>query len=32
MQIQGDAILCCAKPKEQRKLTSTGTLLCGGAA
>nr|CAH0099835.1 unnamed protein product [Daphnia galeata] len=32
MQIQGDATLCCAKPKEQRELTSTGTLLCGGAA
>lgn len=32
MQIQGDATLCCAKPKEQRELTATGTLLCGGAA
>ncbi|XP_050527326.1 probable phosphorylase b kinase regulatory subunit alpha isoform X1 [Daktulosphaira vitifoliae] len=30
MNIDGDATLCCAKfPKE---LTSTGTLLCGGAA
>lgn len=32
MQIQGDATLCCAKPKEQRELTPTGALLCGGAA
>lgn len=32
MQVQGDATLCCAKPKEQRELTATGALLCGGAA
>lgn len=32
MQIQGDATLCCAKPKEQRELTASGALLCGGAA
>ena len=32
MQIGGDATLCCAKPKEQRELTATGALLCGGAA
>ncbi|XP_011341323.1 probable phosphorylase b kinase regulatory subunit alpha isoform X1 [Ooceraea biroi] len=32
MAIDGDATLCCAKPKEQRETTAMGTLLCGGAA
>ncbi|XP_025075422.1 probable phosphorylase b kinase regulatory subunit alpha isoform X6 [Pogonomyrmex barbatus] len=32
MAIDGDATLCCAKPKEQREMTPMGTLLCGGAA
>jgi phosphorylase kinase alpha/beta subunit len=32
MKVNGDATLCCAKPKEQREMTSTGGLLCGGAA
>ncbi|XP_024889883.1 probable phosphorylase b kinase regulatory subunit alpha isoform X2 [Temnothorax curvispinosus] len=32
MAIDGDATLCCAKPKEQREMTAMGTLLCGGAA
>ncbi|XP_044012808.1 probable phosphorylase b kinase regulatory subunit alpha isoform X2 [Aphidius gifuensis] len=32
MKIDGDATLCCAKPKQQRETTSMGTLLCGGAA
>ncbi|KMQ92426.1 putative phosphorylase b kinase regulatory subunit alpha-like isoform 3 protein [Lasius niger] len=32
MAIDGDATLCCAKPKEQREMTVMGTLLCGGAA
>ncbi|XP_029658957.1 probable phosphorylase b kinase regulatory subunit alpha isoform X4 [Formica exsecta] len=32
MTIDGDATLCCAKPKEQREMTAMGTLLCGGAA
>ncbi|XP_076389195.1 putative phosphorylase b kinase regulatory subunit alpha isoform X5 [Megachile rotundata] len=32
MKIDGDATLCCAKPKEQRETTAMGTLLCGGAA
>ncbi|XP_011300894.1 probable phosphorylase b kinase regulatory subunit alpha [Fopius arisanus] len=32
MKIDGDATLCCAKPKEQRETTPLGTLLCGGAA
>lgn len=32
MAINGDATLCCAKPKEQREMTAMGTLLCGGAA
>ncbi|XP_072744208.1 probable phosphorylase b kinase regulatory subunit alpha isoform X3 [Anoplolepis gracilipes] len=32
MVIDGDATLCCAKPKEQREMTAMGTLLCGGAA
>ncbi|XP_015515360.1 probable phosphorylase b kinase regulatory subunit alpha isoform X1 [Neodiprion pinetum] len=32
MNSDGDATLCCAKPKEQRETTATGGLLCGGAA
>ncbi|KAK0159634.1 hypothetical protein PV327_010728 [Microctonus hyperodae] len=32
MKSDGDATLCCAKPKEQRETTPMGTLLCGGAA
>ncbi|XP_014485111.1 PREDICTED: probable phosphorylase b kinase regulatory subunit alpha isoform X2 [Dinoponera quadriceps] len=32
MIVDGDATLCCAKPKEQRETTAMGTLLCGGAA
>ncbi|XP_071056411.1 probable phosphorylase b kinase regulatory subunit alpha isoform X1 [Onthophagus taurus] len=32
MKCDGDATLCCAKPKEQRELSRTGSLLCGGAA
>ena len=32
MKIQGDATLCCAKPRDQRELTPAGALLCGGAA
>ncbi|XP_032668078.1 probable phosphorylase b kinase regulatory subunit alpha isoform X3 [Odontomachus brunneus] len=32
MIVEGDATLCCAKPKEQRETTAMGTLLCGGAA
>ncbi|XP_033606191.1 probable phosphorylase b kinase regulatory subunit alpha isoform X4 [Cryptotermes secundus] len=32
MKVNGDATLCCAKPKEQREMTSSGGLLCGGAA
>ncbi|KAK2581743.1 hypothetical protein KPH14_002224 [Odynerus spinipes] len=32
MKVDGDATLCCAKPKEQRETTALGTLLCGGAA
>ncbi|CAL7948194.1 unnamed protein product [Xylocopa violacea] len=32
MKIDGDATLCCAKPKEQRETTALGNLLCGGAA
>ncbi|XP_019697325.1 probable phosphorylase b kinase regulatory subunit alpha isoform X3 [Harpegnathos saltator] len=32
MAVDGDATLCCAKPKEQRETTAMGTLLCGGAA
>lgn len=32
MKIDGDATLCCAKPKEQRETTAMGNLLCGGAA
>lgn len=32
MKCNGDATLCCAKPKEQREISQTGGLLCGGAA
>jgi len=32
MKVNGDATLCCAKPKEKREMTSSGSLLCGGAA
>lgn len=32
INVDGDATLCCAKPKEERETTSTGGLLCGGAA
>ncbi|XP_066250095.1 probable phosphorylase b kinase regulatory subunit alpha isoform X2 [Euwallacea similis] len=32
MSCNGDATLCCAKPKEQRETTNSGGLLCGGAA
>ncbi|XP_034945410.1 probable phosphorylase b kinase regulatory subunit alpha isoform X2 [Chelonus insularis] len=32
MKVDGDATLCCAKPKEKREVTPMGTLLCGGAA
>ncbi|KAF7418647.1 hypothetical protein HZH68_001300 [Vespula germanica] len=32
MKVDGDATLCCAKPKEQRETTALGNLLCGGAA
>ncbi|XP_050302994.1 probable phosphorylase b kinase regulatory subunit alpha isoform X1 [Anthonomus grandis grandis] len=32
MSCNGDATLCCAKPKDQRETTNTGSLLCGGAA
>ncbi|XP_044592197.1 probable phosphorylase b kinase regulatory subunit alpha isoform X6 [Cotesia glomerata] len=32
MKVDGDATLCCAKPKNQRETTPMGTLLCGGAA
>ncbi|XP_008550075.1 probable phosphorylase b kinase regulatory subunit alpha isoform X2 [Microplitis demolitor] len=32
MKVDGDATLCCAKPKDQRETTPMGTLLCGGAA
>ncbi|XP_066589862.1 probable phosphorylase b kinase regulatory subunit alpha isoform X2 [Prorops nasuta] len=32
MKIDGDATLCCAKPKEQRETDAMGNLLCGGAA
>jgi len=32
MKVNGDATLCCAKPKEHREMTSSGGLLCGGAA
>lgn len=32
MNCDGDATLCCAKPRDQRETTNTGGLLCGGAA
>lgn len=32
MKCNGDATLCCAKPKDQREISQTGGLLCGGAA
>ncbi|XP_026287234.1 probable phosphorylase b kinase regulatory subunit alpha isoform X2 [Frankliniella occidentalis] len=32
MQVNGDATLCCAKPREQRDMSCSGGLLCGGAA
>ncbi|KAL1509746.1 hypothetical protein ABEB36_004437 [Hypothenemus hampei] len=32
MDCNGDATLCCAKPREQRETTNSGGLLCGGAA
>ncbi|XP_056637875.1 probable phosphorylase b kinase regulatory subunit alpha isoform X2 [Diorhabda carinulata] len=32
MKCEGDATLCCAKPKELRELSQSGGLLCGGAA
>ncbi|XP_076645231.1 putative phosphorylase b kinase regulatory subunit alpha isoform X1 [Halictus rubicundus] len=32
MKIDGDATLCCAKPKDQRETNALGNLLCGGAA
>ncbi|CAG9764176.1 unnamed protein product [Ceutorhynchus assimilis] len=32
MSCDGDATLCCAKPREQRETTNAGGLLCGGAA
>ncbi|XP_051160574.1 probable phosphorylase b kinase regulatory subunit alpha isoform X4 [Leptopilina boulardi] len=32
IKCDGDATLCCAKPKDQREINSTGMLLCGGAA
>ncbi|XP_060531826.1 probable phosphorylase b kinase regulatory subunit alpha isoform X1 [Cylas formicarius] len=32
IKCDGDATLCCAKPKELRETTNTGGLLCGGAA
>ncbi|XP_078033266.1 putative phosphorylase b kinase regulatory subunit alpha isoform X6 [Augochlora pura] len=32
MKIDGDATLCCAKPKDQRETNAMGNLLCGGAA
>ncbi|XP_043262174.1 probable phosphorylase b kinase regulatory subunit alpha isoform X2 [Colletes gigas] len=32
MKVDGDATLCCAKPKDQRETTAMGNLLCGGAA
>lgn len=32
-KVQGDATLCCAKSKDEKKeVTATGMLLCGGAA
>lgn len=33
MEINGDATLCCAKPENERDLSSPeGGLICGGAA
>jgi phosphorylase kinase alpha/beta subunit len=32
MKCDGDATLCCAKPKELRETSKMGGLLCGGAA
>ncbi|KAJ1521683.1 hypothetical protein ONE63_003326 [Megalurothrips usitatus] len=32
MKVNGDATLCCAKPREQRDMSCSGGLLCGGAA
>ncbi|XP_071453051.1 probable phosphorylase b kinase regulatory subunit alpha isoform X3 [Hetaerina americana] len=32
MRVDGDATLCCAKPRECRETTASGGLLCGGAA
>lgn len=32
MKCDGDATLCCAKPKELRETSRMGGLLCGGAA
>lgn len=32
MKVNGDATLCCAKPKESREMSPSGGLLCGGAA
>nr|XP_023025645.1 probable phosphorylase b kinase regulatory subunit alpha [Leptinotarsa decemlineata] len=32
MKCEGDATLCCAKPKDFRETSRTGGLLCGGAA
>ncbi|XP_030754514.1 probable phosphorylase b kinase regulatory subunit alpha [Sitophilus oryzae] len=32
IKCDGDATLCCAKPREHRETTNTGGLLCGGAA
>ncbi|XP_058445149.1 probable phosphorylase b kinase regulatory subunit alpha isoform X3 [Malaya genurostris] len=31
-QVNGDAMLCCAKNKDIRETTTSGMLLCGGAA
>lgn len=32
-KVQGDATLCCAKSKDEKKeVTASGMLLCGGAA
>ncbi|KAF4523628.1 hypothetical protein B566_EDAN010137 [Ephemera danica] len=32
MKVNGDATLCCAKPKQHREMTMSGGLLCNGAA
>ncbi|XP_026685333.1 probable phosphorylase b kinase regulatory subunit alpha [Diaphorina citri] len=32
VRVNGDATLCCAKPKDEAYLKSSGGLLCGGAA